>query len=294
MKRIFLLAVIIGFISGNFRTSLAQEIVFDNQELQELFDNDQADRRNPEITRVIRNRNDSLRQARIYQLLDSNKVQTSTDYNNAALIFHHGADSVSYAMAVKMMQKSLELEPTRDKWLLARAVDRYLLSINKSQIYGTHYKRLENNLVVREKMDTTKITDAERIECGVETLAEQREKIKNLNRKKLTELQNQGKSIDEIVQYIKQEDIKKSEYDLSESWINYFGYRLMSQGEKEDALKIFKLNTELYPDGFNTFDSYGECLLELGNKESAIIAFKKSLELNPENETAKKILAEID
>ena len=93
---------------------------------------------------------------------------------------------------------------------------------------------------------------------------------------------------------IKQEDIKKSEYDLSESWINYFGYRLMSQGEKEDALKIFKLNTELYPDGFNTFDSYGECLLELGNKESAIIAFKKSLELNPENETAKKILAEID
>jgi tetratricopeptide (TPR) repeat protein len=294
MKRIFLLAVIIVFISGNFRTSLAQEIVFDNQELQELFDSDQADRRNPEITRVIRNRNDSLRQARIYQLLDSNKVQTSTDYNNAALIFHHGADSVSYAMAVKMMHKSLELEPTRDKWLLARAVDRYLLSINKSQIYGTHYKRLENNLVVREKMDTTKITDAERIECGVETLAEQREKIKNLNRKKLTELQNQGKSIDEIVQYIKQEDIKNSEYDLSESWINYFGYRLMSQGEKEDALKIFKLNTELYPDGFNTFDSYGECLLELGNKESAIIAFKKSLELNPENENAKKRLAEID
>lgn len=294
MKRIIVLAVIIGFISGNFRTSLAQEIVLDNQELQELFDSDQADRRNPEITRVIRNRNDSLRQARIYQLLDSNKVQTSTDYNNAALIFHHGADSVSYAMAVKMMHKSLELEPTRDKWLLARAVDRYLLSINKSQIYGTHYKRLENNLVVREKMDTTKITDAERIECGVETLAEQREKIKNLNRKKLTELQNQGKNIDEIVQYIKQEDIKNSEYDLSESWINYFGYRLMSQGEKEDALKIFKLNTELYPDGFNTFDSYGECLLELGNKDSAIIAFKKSLELNPENENAKKVLAEID
>lgn len=294
MKKLILLAVIIVFIFVNFRTGLAQEIVLDNKELKELFNSDQADRRNPNISRDVRNYNDSLREARVYELLDSNKIRTSADYNNAALIFHHGEDSVAYGMAVKLMKKSLELEPTRSKWLLARAIDRYLLSINKPQIYGTHYKRLENNIVVREEMDTTKITDAERVECGVETLAEQREKLKNLNRKKLTELQNQGKSIDEIVQFIKQEDIKNSEYDLSESWINYFGYRLMNQGEKEDALKIFKLNTELYPNGFNTFDSYGECLLDLGDKENAIIAFKKSLELNPENEHAKKILTEID
>ena len=60
----------------------------------------------------------------------------------------------------------------------------------------------------------------------------------------------------------------------------------MKEGKKEEALKIFKLNTELYSNSFNTFDSYGECLLELGDKENAIIAFKKSLELNPENKNA--------
>lgn len=115
-----------------------------------------------------------------------------------------------------------------------------------------------------------------------------------MNRKKLSELVNEGKSIDELVKFIKQEDLKKSKYDVSESGINSFGYQIMSQGLKDEALKIFKLNTEIYPEGYNTYDSYGECLLELGDKENAIIAYKKSLELNPKNKNAEKVLMEIE
>lgn len=293
MKKIILLATIIGFIFCNFRTGIAQENVVDNPELIEMFKNDQADRTHHIDWNIVQ-KNDSLREARVYELLNSNKVRTSTDYNNAALIFHHGEDSVAYGMAVKLMKKSIELDATRNKWFLAVITDRYLLSINKPQIYGTQYKRLDNKIVMREVMDSTIVTDAERIECKVETLAEQREKIKNLNRKKLTELVAEGKSIDEVILFVKQEKNIKLEYDLRENWMNNFGYQLLNQGEKEEALKIFKLNTELYPNGFNAFDSYGECLLELGDKENAIIAFKKSLELNPENENAKKKLSEID
>jgi tetratricopeptide (TPR) repeat protein len=296
MRRILLFAIIIGFISCDSKnsktTNVAQENVVDNPELVEMFKNDQADRTN-HIDRNIRQKNDSLREARVYELLDSNKVRTSIDYNNAALIFHHGEDSIAYSMAVELMKKSMELDSTRNKWLLAAITDRYLLSINKPQIYGTQYKRLDNNIFVREEIDSTKITDAERIECGVETLAEQREKIKNLNRKKLTELLDEGKTIDEIILIVKQGKDKNSEYDLRENWMNNFGYQLMNQGEKEEALKIFKLNTELHPNVSNTFDSYGECLLDLGDKENAIIAYKKSLELNPENENAKKVLSEM-
>lgn len=296
MRRILLLAIIIGFVScdsKNRKTSnVAQEKVDDNPELIEMFKNDQADRTN-HIDRNIRQRNDSIREARVYELLDSNKVHTSLDFENAALIFHHGEDSVAYGMAVKLMNKSIELDSTKNKWFLAVLTDRYLLSINKPQIYGTHYKRLENNIVVREEMDSTKITDAERIEYGVETLAEQREKIKNLNRKKLTDLQDEGKTIDEIILIVKQGEGKEPQFDLRENWMNNFGYQLLNQGDKEDALKIFKLNTELHPNASNTFDSYGECLLDLGDKENAIIAYKKSLELNPKNENAKKILSEI-
>ncbi len=293
MRKVFLLIVIIGFISCNITNSVAQDKVNDSQELIEMFKSDQADRTN-HIDRSIRQKNDSTREARVYELLDSNKVRTSADYSNAALIFHHGEDSVAYGLAVKLMKKSIELDSSKNKWFLAVMSDRYLLSINKPQIYGTQYKRLDNNVVVREELDSTKITDAERIEYGVETLAEQREKVKNLNRKKLTELLDEGKTIDEIVLFVKNEDILATQYDLRETWFNHFGYNLMNEGKEEEACKIFQLNKELYPNSYNTFDSYGECLLKLGDMEDAIIAYKKSLELNPKNENAEKVLSELE
>jgi tetratricopeptide (TPR) repeat protein len=54
------------------------------------------------------------------------------------------------------------------------------------------------------------------------------------------------------------------------------------------------MNTELYPEDFNTYDSYGECLVKIGRIEEGITAYKKSLELNPNNENAKKVLEEIE
>ena len=295
MRKIILLAMIIGFISCDSKsgktTNVAQEKVVDNPELIEIYKNDQADRKTENIDWNIISKKDSLREVRIYELLDSNKVRTSLDYHNAAMIFQHGGDSVAYGMAVKLMKKSIELDSTANKWLLAAAIDRDLLSRNKPQIYGTQYWKMKDQPWELREIDTTKITDAERMEYGVETLAQQKEKVKRMNSKKLSELLSDGKSIAELIRFIKQEDISKSNYDLSESGINNFGYQLMRQGKKDEALAIFKLNTELYPNGFNTFDSYGECLLELGDNEKAIMAYKKSLELNPENKNAEKILS---
>ena len=298
MRRIILLAIVLGFIScdsKNGKTTIeTQEKIVDNPELIEIYKIDQADRKIDNIDWNIVSKRDSLREVRIYELLDSNKIRTSLDYHNAAMIFQHGRDSIAYGMAVKLMRKSIELDSTANKWLLAAAIDRDLLSRNKPQIYGTQYWKMKDQPWELSEIDTTKITDAERIEYGVETLAQQREKVKQMNSKKLTELLNEGKSVAKLIRFIKQENIKNSKYDLSESGINNFGYQLMNQGKKEEALEIFKLNTELYPNGFNTFDSYGECLLELGDKEKAITAYKKSLELNPENKNAEKILSEME
>jgi len=297
MKKIILLGLIIGIISckpkNGGTTNVANEKVMDNPELIEIYNNDQADRETDKIDWTIISKKDSLREVRIYELLDSNKVRTSLDYHHAAMIFQHGDDSVAHGMAVKLMRKAIELDSTADKWLLAAAIDRNLLSRNKPQIYGTQYWRMKDQPVELREMDTTKISDAERIEYGVKTLAQQREQVKQMNRKKLAQLLNEGKSIAEIIQIIKQENINQSTYDLSENGINNFGYQLMSLGKKVEALDIFKLNTELYPHSYNTFDSYGECLLELGAKEKAIAAYKKSLELNPENKNAEKLLLEL-
>lgn len=264
----------------------------DNSELIEIYQNDQNDRMTDDIDWFEVSKNDSLRRVRVHQLLDSGKVNTGMDYKNAAMVFQHGNDSTDYGLAVKLMKKAIERDTTINKWLFAAATDRYLLSKGEPQIYGTQYQKMGDEPWKRGEIDTTKISDLERIEYGVETLAQQREKVKQMNKKKLSDLLAQGKSIDDMIEIIKSEDKNNSEYDISESGINSFGYNLMRQNKNEDALKVFKLNTELYPNAFNTWDSLGECLLILDKKEEGIKAYKKSLELNPENQNAKTIIEE--
>lgn len=273
---------------------LAKEVpITDNQELIEIYENDQSDRLSRPIDWSIVSKRDSLREVRVYELLDAGKVRTSTDFHNAAMVFQHGGDSVAYGMAVKLMRKSIEMDSTMNKWLLAAAIDRNLLSRNKPQIYGTQFNRKNSNEPWKQsEMDTTQVTDAERKEHRVETLAEQRIKLKRMNSRKLSELTAEGQTIDEIIAFIREEQDKESKFDLSEDAINSFGYTLMAQEKMEEALKILKLNTELFPEGFNTWDSYGECLLELDRKEEAIAAYTKSLELNPENENAEEVIKE--
>ena len=294
MKRIYLLFIALAIISckEKQKETLSEVPQEDNAELIEIYKNDQSDRSGTIDWSVVSVR-DRAREARVYELLDSNKVQTGKDYYNAAMVFQHGADSTAYGMAVKMIKKSIELDSTTNKWLFAAATDRYLLSKNEPQIYGTQYKRNGKDTPWKlGEIDTTKITDAQRIEYRVETLAEQREKVKTMNRRKLSELVKEGKSIDEIIDFVNSEDKKNPSFDISERGVNMFGYAILGEGKKEDALKIFKLNTELYPESFNTFDSYGECLLLLGNKVEGLKAYKKSLELNPKNRNAETILEE--
>jgi len=76
--------------------------------------------------------------------------------------------------------------------------------------------------------------------------------------------------------------------------INSTGYSLMRGGSGERALDIFKLNTRMFPESWNAWDSLGEAHLNLGHKEEAINAYKKSLELNPDNEAAKRLITRIN
>lgn len=101
-----------------------------------------------------------------------------------------------------------------------------------------------------------------------------------------------GTNSDDIIEILRQEVENKVVYDFSETEVNAYGYDLMRDEKYEDALTVFKLNTELYPDSWNTYDSYGECLLETGDTVNGIKAYEKSLELNPNNSNAIKVLKE--
>lgn len=267
----------------------------DNSELQKMYNDDQSSRMAKDINWTILSKQDKERENRVYELIKSGQVVTGKDYYNSAMIFQHGEDSIAYSMAVKHMRKAIELDTTINKWLLAAAIDRELMSKNLPQIYGTQYVKDNGDTKwKRYQIDTSKVTDIERKYYNVEILSEQLEKERNMNLIPISEFYSKSKSIKKTIQFIKSEYKKglKSNYNTSENELNGFGYELLNSKKENEALEIFTLNTKLYPNEFNTFDSLGECLLILGKKEEGIKAYKKSLEINPKNDNARKIINE--
>jgi beta-lactamase regulating signal transducer with metallopeptidase domain/tetratricopeptide (TPR) repeat protein len=81
-----------------------------------------------------------------------------------------------------------------------------------------------------------------------------------------------------------------SNYFLTEFEMNWAGYDLLQAGKTKESAAIFKLNTELFPNSFNAYDSYGESLMALGEKTLAIENYKKSVQLNPGSKSGLKVL----
>jgi Tfp pilus assembly protein PilF len=72
--------------------------------------------------------------------------------------------------------------------------------------------------------------------------------------------------------------------------INLLGYQLLGSNKLTEALEVFKINTEAYPESFNTWDSLAEAYLQHGDKELAEKNYQKSLDLNPRNGNARDVL----
>jgi tetratricopeptide (TPR) repeat protein len=80
---------------------------------------------------------------------------------------------------------------------------------------------------------------------------------------------------------------------INEAQMNRLGYALLSMKRVKDAIEVFKLNVEDYPQSANTYDSLGEAYMIDGNKELAVRNYQRSIELDPKNtngiETLKKL-----
>ncbi len=80
------------------------------------------------------------------------------------------------------------------------------------------------------------------------------------------------------------------EYDFSEAQLNILGYLLIRNKMIKEALEIFKLNAEAYPESANVYDSLAEGYMVNGDNKNAEEYYQKSLDLNPDNENAKEML----
>ena len=76
----------------------------------------------------------------------------------------------------------------------------------------------------------------------------------------------------------------------SESDTNAFGYRLLRRNQVNEAIQVFKLNVEAYPQSANVYDSLGEAYVIRGDKEKAIESYQKALAIDPTMESAKLAL----
>lgn len=95
-----------------------------------------------------------------------------------------------------------------------------------------------------------------------------------------------------IRRYHAVEESSPDAFDFAESELNRLGYHYLGEGEVDTAIRIFRLNVEAYPEGYNTYDSLAEAYLEAGEREKAIAHYRTSLELNPANENARTTLRE--
>jgi len=79
-----------------------------------------------------------------------------------------------------------------------------------------------------------------------------------------------------------------------ESTLNTLGYQQLNGKHTQEAIALFKLNVEMYPGGFNTYDSLAEAYMVNGDRELAIKNYRKSLAINPNNTGAVSKLKELE
>jgi CubicO group peptidase (beta-lactamase class C family) len=68
---------------------------------------------------------------------------------------------------------------------------------------------------------------------------------------------------------------------IAENRLNFLGYEFIRQKQYEKAISLFKINTELYPDSANAYDSLAEAYLEKGDKKNAIKFYEITIEKIP-------------
>jgi tetratricopeptide (TPR) repeat protein len=103
-------------------------------------------------------------------------------------------------------------------------------------------------------------------------------------------MEKQGKSW----KILRQNTVIKTSYQVNEtnieSGINTQGLRLLELKKFDDAIKVLSLNTQLFPNSWNTWDSLAEAYMQRGEVHIATGFFRKSIGLNPDNTYAKEMV----
>jgi len=85
----------------------------------------------------------------------------------------------------------------------------------------------------------------------------------------------------------------RNEHYYSAGVLLQIAYKLLGEGHIDDALRVFRLNAEEYPEDWNAFDSYGEALRKAGLRDLAIKNYERASALDPSQENPRKMLQQL-
>jgi hypothetical protein len=124
---------------------------------------------------------DTRRRAEVAIIYAEGCLQRAGDFHHAALVFQHGNSPEHFYQAWFFASQAVELGDESAKWLVPRAIDRYLLNTGYKQLFGT-------NLVTPYIWDSTsedfyfclwpvdeRLSDQTRVDYGIKPLSELRE-----------------------------------------------------------------------------------------------------------------------
>lgn len=97
-----------------------------------------------------------------------------------------------------------------------------------------------------------------------------------------------------IDQYKKLKSENPEKYEFGENELNALGYQLIELDRIDEAIKIFLLNKEEYPQSANTYDSLGDAFLANGDTTNALINFKNALAIDSTFTTSKEKIENIE
>ncbi len=73
----------------------------------------------------------------------------------------------------------------------------------------------------------------------------------------------------------------RNRFRSPEADANAAGYRLLRERATDRAVALFRLNTEVYAESANAWDSLGEALASAGHRDDAVTAYRRALAISP-------------
>lgn len=219
-------------------------------------------RDNPNLLRFARDLWPDFENKRAENMQSRSAVLWANELNVPILIFHGGADPVvtprqALELAQKMEENGKQYE------LMIYANDTHDVFRNTEARLVKTIDWFKNPRLIPISKPLRKTISERGIEAAIQTYRE----IRRANNSGL--------------------------YDFTERELNNLGYEMIFFNRIKEAVELFKLNTEIYPQSSNAFDSLGEAYSALKDRESAIKSYRKALELNPQNGNAKEALKKL-